>query len=75
MLVLAAAVLAVAAGLLVVLRGRGWPAMGRRYERPAPGDGGPAPARPPTDEERASAAWRALDRGDDPTDDDHPPRS
>jgi uncharacterized membrane protein (TIGR02234 family) len=71
-LVVAAGVLAVVAGLLVVLRGRDWPAMGRRFERPAPGDGGAAPAapaRPQTAEERATAAWRALDRGDDPTDD------
>ena len=53
-----------AAGLLVVLRGRSWPGMGRRYERP----GSPAaPARPQTDEDRAQAAWRALDRGEDPT--------
>jgi uncharacterized membrane protein (TIGR02234 family) len=68
-IVLVAGVVAVAAGLLVVLRGRAWPGMGRRYERPAAGDGGPAPARPQTDEERATAAWRALDRGDVPTTD------
>jgi hypothetical protein len=43
--------------------------VGRRYERP--GDDGaaaPRPAtRPRTDEERAQAAWQALDRGEDPT--------
>ena len=65
------------AGLLVVLRGRSWPGMGRRYERggtPAvPGSAEqPAPvparpARPQTDEDRHQAAWKALDRGDDPT--------
>jgi uncharacterized membrane protein (TIGR02234 family) len=66
-IVVVAGVLAVAAGLLVVLRGRAWPAMGRRYERPAPADGGAAPIRPQTDEERATAAWRALDQGRDPT--------
>jgi uncharacterized membrane protein (TIGR02234 family) len=60
-----AGLLGVAAGLLVVLRGRSWPAMGRKYERA--GAGTPAPA-PRTDEERAQAAWRALDRGEDPTD-------
>jgi uncharacterized membrane protein (TIGR02234 family) len=62
-------VLGAAAGLLVVLRGRGWPAMGRRYERPAgsnPAAG--AALRPQTDEDRAQAAWKALDRGEDPTD-------
>ncbi|SHH30690.1 Trp biosynthesis-associated membrane protein [Geodermatophilus nigrescens] len=64
-LVLVAAAVAVAAGVLVVLRGRRWPGMGRRYERA----GAPAPARPRTDEDRALDAWRALDRGDDPTDD------
>ncbi len=70
-LVLVAAVLAVAAGGLVLARGRHWPGMGRRYERGT----APAPARPRTDEERALDAWRALDRGDDPTVDgqDHDP--
>ena len=59
-LALAAGLLGVLAGLLVVLRGRRWPAMGRRYER-----GTPPPTR--TDEDRAQAAWKALDRGKDPT--------
>jgi uncharacterized membrane protein (TIGR02234 family) len=69
-----AGVLGVAAGLLAVLRGRTWPAMGRRYERSgAERTGPPAPAaaaarRPETDEDRAQAAWKALDRGEDPTD-------
>jgi uncharacterized membrane protein (TIGR02234 family) len=61
-----AGALALAVGLLVLLRGRRWPAMGRRYERGEPGAAGPA-KRPATDEDRASAAWRALDRGEDPT--------
>jgi uncharacterized membrane protein (TIGR02234 family) len=66
-LTLLAGLLGIAAGLLVVLRGRGWPAMGRRYER----DGAVPRSAPPahTDEERAQAAWRALDRGEDPTED------
>lgn len=63
-----AGVLGVAVGLLVALRGRRWPAMGRRYER---GVGGTAPAAaaraPVSDEDRAQAAWKALDRGEDPT--------
>jgi uncharacterized membrane protein (TIGR02234 family) len=64
-----AGVAGVAAGLLAVLRGRAWPAMGRRYERPVPGAPvAGAPARPQTDEDRAQAAWKALDRGEDPTD-------
>jgi uncharacterized membrane protein (TIGR02234 family) len=43
--------------------------MGRRYERS--GAAAPEPAvarRPETDEDRAQAAWKALDRGEDPTD-------
>jgi uncharacterized membrane protein (TIGR02234 family) len=66
-LVVVAAVVAMAAGVLVAVRGRRWPAMGRRYER-TPG-AAPAPERTRTDEDRALDAWRALDRGDDPTDD------
>ncbi|MGY1603755.1 Trp biosynthesis-associated membrane protein [Geodermatophilus sp. SYSU D00815] len=62
--VLVAGVLAVAVGALVVVRGRGWPAMGRRYQRP----GDPAAAAR-TGEQRADDAWRALDRGEDPTED------
>jgi len=64
-----AGLLAIAVGLLVVVRGRGWPAMGRRYERPAgqmeAATARRAPAR--TDEDRAQDAWRAMDRGEDPT--------
>jgi uncharacterized membrane protein (TIGR02234 family) len=68
-LAVVAGVLGVLTGLLVVLRGRSWPGMGRRYERPGPAGGEPAPAvRTATAEDRASAAWRALDRGEDPTD-------
>jgi len=61
-LALLAGLLGVAAGVATVLRGRAWPGMGRRYERDA---GGVLPAR--TDEDRAQAAWQALDRGEDPT--------
>ncbi len=65
---LVAAAVALAAGALVLARGRRWPGMARRYDR-APGAAAAAPARPRTDEDRALDAWRALDRGDDPTDD------
>jgi uncharacterized membrane protein (TIGR02234 family) len=63
-----AGALGAAAGLLVVVRGRRWPGLGRRYERPG-GDGSAAAGTPPpqTEEDRAQAAWRALDRGEDPT--------
>lgn len=65
-LTIVAGVLGAAAGLLVVMRGRRWPGMGRKYER----EGAlPVSASPPrTDDDRAQAAWRALDRGEDPTD-------
>jgi uncharacterized membrane protein (TIGR02234 family) len=70
-LALLAGILGILAGLLVVLRGRSWPGMGRRYERTGTG-GQPTStparaARPETDEDRHQAAWKALDRGDDPT--------
>jgi uncharacterized membrane protein (TIGR02234 family) len=55
-----AGVLGVLAGLVVVLRGRSWPGMGRRYERGQP-------SAPRSDADRAQAAWTALDRGQDPT--------
>jgi uncharacterized membrane protein (TIGR02234 family) len=72
-----AGILGALAGVLVVLRGRRWPAMGSRYERAtAAGGGAPVPVRPRTDEERAHLAWNALDRGEDPTDPAPPgPRS
>jgi uncharacterized membrane protein (TIGR02234 family) len=78
-LTVVAGLLAFVAGLVAVTRGRSWPAMGRRYEREgtttAPSA---APRRPETDEDRAQAAWQALDRGEDPTDPspsgpEHPP--
>jgi uncharacterized membrane protein (TIGR02234 family) len=53
------ALLAVA-GLLTLRFGRGWPAMGSRYEAPtrkAPAKGADTPA----------DLWKALDRGEDPT--------
>jgi uncharacterized membrane protein (TIGR02234 family) len=55
-----AGVLGLLTGLFVVLRGRSWPGMDRRYER-----GGAAAPR--SDADRAQAAWKALDRGEDPT--------
>jgi uncharacterized membrane protein (TIGR02234 family) len=75
--VILAGALATVAGLLVVLRGRRWPGMSGRYDRPGAGQearaAAAASARPQTDEERAQAAWRALDRGEDPTADPTPP--
>jgi uncharacterized membrane protein (TIGR02234 family) len=66
--VLVAGLLGICAGLLTAVRGRRWPVMGRRYERTDAPDGGRRAPRPVTDEDRAQLAWRALDRGEDPTD-------
>lgn len=55
-----------AAGLLTVVRGRSWPALGQRYEAPAataPTAPAPEPAGPLTEK----GLWEALDRGEDPT--------
>ncbi|MEU7565006.1 TIGR02234 family membrane protein [Streptomyces fradiae] len=61
-----AALLILAAGLLALRFGPAWPAMSGRYER----DGGPRArgARRPEDPERPEDLWKALDRGEDPTD-------
>lgn len=55
---LAGGVLLAAAGVLTVLRGRRWPGMSARYDRPGT-------ARPAGDD--PASLWKALDRGDDPT--------
>jgi hypothetical protein len=47
------------AGGLALVRGRRWPALGARYDRPAG-----AAARAP---QSGAEVWDALDRGDDPT--------
>ncbi|GHE13004.1 Trp biosynthesis-associated membrane protein [Klenkia taihuensis] len=72
-LALLAGVLGVLGGLLVVLRGRGWPGLGQRYQRTGAETGRAAPRaprRPETAEDRHQAAWKALDGGTDPTVDD-----
>ncbi|KJS59193.1 TIGR02234 family membrane protein [Streptomyces rubellomurinus] len=56
---LAGGLLLALAGLFTLRYGRGWPAMGTRYD--APTRKGPAKADTPTD------LWKALDRGEDPT--------
>jgi uncharacterized membrane protein (TIGR02234 family) len=50
--------LAVAAGVMTVLRADQWSAMGAKYDAPS----APAPTKDP-----ATVAWDALDRGEDPT--------
>jgi uncharacterized membrane protein (TIGR02234 family) len=67
-LAVVAGFLGAAVGGFVVVRGRGWPAMGRRYERATATTGVSAHGAARTDEDRAQDAWKALDRGEDPTD-------
>ncbi|WP_245984067.1 TIGR02234 family membrane protein [Streptomyces tateyamensis] len=50
-----------AAGALTLLRGRDWPAMGARYEAPTAKAAAKSGANTPAD------LWKALDRGEDPT--------
>ncbi len=54
-----------AAGLLALRYGPRWPAMSSRYDR----GGGPARTRTPArvDPDRSEDLWKALDRGEDPT--------
>lgn len=55
-----------AAGLAVLVLGPGWPGMGSRYERvQAPQSAGQRAPEPAADHDRD--AWKALDRGEDPT--------
>lgn len=71
-LAVVAGLIGVGAGALVTMRGRSWPALGRRYER-APGQDGPVRRRADRSEsaeDRHQAAWKALDSGDDPTEDE-----
>lgn len=52
-------VLLALAGLLTVRYGRGWPAMGTRYDAPT--------RKAPTRSAEPADLWKALDRGEDPT--------
>lgn len=61
-----AAVLVLAAGVLIALRGGRWQGMSGRYR--APGDiGRPGGDRSDPDSKRDASLWTALERGDDPT--------
>jgi len=60
---LVAAVVALAAATLAVRHCRGWPEMGSRYDAPTTRRGPQDPA-----EMEDVDLWRAIDRGDDPTD-------
>ena len=68
----AGGVLLLVAGVLVVTRGRDWPGMSSRYEAPerrrVVGPGAAAAAGPARTREQTPAdVWKALDRGEDPT--------
>ncbi|GAA2342494.1 Trp biosynthesis-associated membrane protein [Dactylosporangium salmoneum] len=59
--------LVLVAGVITTRKGRSWPGMGARYERPA------APAEVKRDRPASQAElWDALDRGEDPTKEDRP---
>ncbi|MDX3237419.1 TIGR02234 family membrane protein [Streptomyces sp. ME03-5709C] len=68
----AGGVLLLLAGAVAVLRARTWPGMSNRYDRDTPEGArtarihAPAPA-PAAGEERPEDLWKALDRGEDPT--------
>lgn len=68
MLAVAGGLIVGAAGLSVLLRGRGWPALGRRFE--APGAGAPEGMKPAA--MRPLTPWEAIDGGEDPTSDGSP---
>lgn len=57
-LTLVGLLLVAAGGAVAALTSSGWPALGSRYERPAP---------TPVANESADGLWAALDRGEDPT--------
>ncbi|MEV6932180.1 Trp biosynthesis-associated membrane protein [Dactylosporangium sp. NPDC051485] len=62
-----AGLLVLAAGVITTRKGRSWPGMGARYERPA------APVGVKRDRPASQAElWDALDRGEDPTNGDRP---
>lgn len=59
----AGGLLLLVAGLLTVVAGRSWPALGQRYEAPAAEAAPQGPSEPLTEK----GLWEALDRGEDPT--------
>lgn len=62
-LAVAGGLMVAAAGAAVVVWGRTWPTMGRRFER----TGRRGPERPGQPGPSDRSAWDALDRGEDPT--------
>lgn len=76
----ACGVLVAVGGLLVLLRGHRWAGLSSRYGTASSGGAAAGPADDDLDDatRRAradTALWNALDRGDDPTREDDPPRA
>jgi uncharacterized membrane protein (TIGR02234 family) len=63
-LAVAGGIAVVFAGLVTAVRGGRWPPMSRRYDKPTPAA---EPLSEPGATMDSEAAWRALDRGEDPT--------
>lgn len=60
--------LVIAGALVVVVRGRGWPGMGKRYDSPvAETSASRPPSGPSTAPLEGAELWKSLDRGEDPT--------
>lgn len=68
MLAVAGGLIVAVAGLGVLVRGRGWPGLGRRFEAPA----GAAAVRATPVARRQLTPWDAIDSGEDPTIDGPP---
>ena len=58
--------LLVLAGVLTVVVGRSWPALGQRYDAPTSPAAATAPTAP-AEQLTEKGLWEALDRGEDPT--------
>ncbi|SEF64474.1 trp region conserved hypothetical membrane protein [Actinacidiphila yanglinensis] len=69
----AGGLLMLVAGLIALRHGSRWPAMSGRYDRPTGRTGTPRAGRGPApvtvDPDRPEDLWKALDRGEDPTED------
>ncbi|WTJ94548.1 TIGR02234 family membrane protein [Streptomyces sp. NBC_01537] len=59
--------LLLAAGIIALVRGRAWPAMSSRYDREGAEPGMRRQRKPVVDPDRPEDLWKALDRGEDPT--------
>jgi uncharacterized membrane protein (TIGR02234 family) len=59
--------LVLAAGIIALVRGRAWPAMSSRYDREGAEPAMRRQRKPVVDPDRPEDLWKALDRGEDPT--------